>query len=103
MNFSHLDHRPTIDKEADLRVLNVLQEVLEAFIASYAIESPEDLYDEEHNEIIRKLEFSQGISSYCLVISPDGTLRMVNGNCPLSLLVEIHNALMTLVGHQEGN
>jgi hypothetical protein len=103
MNFSHLDQRPIEDKKSDLRALNVLQALLENFIASYAIENPEDLYDEEHNEIIRKLEFSQGVRSYCLVICPDGTLRMVNGNCSLSLLVEVHNALMTLVGHQKGN
>ena len=75
MNFSHLDQTPLEDKKADIRALYVLQEVLENFIASYAIENPEDLYDEEHNEIIRKLEFSKGMSSYCLVICPDETLE----------------------------
>ena len=95
MNYSHRDNRPLENKHTDLSLLDILQEVLEESISSYAIENPENLYDEEHSEIIRKLEFSKGLRSHFLIMSPLGILRMISDAFPLSLLVKVHNALMT--------
>jgi hypothetical protein len=95
MKYSYHDQRPLENKQIDLRLLDILQEVLEESIPSYAIENPENLYDEECNEIIRKLEFSKGLRSHILVMSPLGILRMISDDFPRSLLLKIHNALMT--------
>jgi hypothetical protein len=95
MNFSHHDQRPLENKHIDLALLDILQEVLEESISSYAIENPENLYDEDCNEIIRKLEFSKGLRSHILVMTPLGILRMISNSFPRSLLVKVHNALIT--------
>ena len=94
MNYSIHDTRPLSEKEDDLRALDAIQAVLEDNIADYALENPEDLYDEDQQEILRKLEFSKGTRSFCLVISPDGNWRLINQKFPRLLLMEIHNALI---------
>jgi hypothetical protein len=95
MNISNYDQRPLENKHVDLALLDILQEVLEESIPSYAIENSENLFDEEYNEIIRKLEFSKGLRSHFLLMSPDGILRMISNSFPRSLLVKVHNALIT--------
>ena len=94
MNFSIYDTRPLCEKENDLRSLDAIQAVLEHSIADYALENPENLYDEDQQEILRKLEFSKGTRSFCLVISPDGNWHLMNQKFPRLLLMEIHNALI---------
>jgi hypothetical protein len=94
MNYSIHDTRPLSEKEDDLRALDAIQAVLEDNIADYALENPEDLYDEDQQEILRKLEFSKGTRSFCLVVSPDGYWRLTNQKFPRLLLMEIHNVLI---------
>jgi hypothetical protein len=92
--FSIYDTRPLAEKADDLRALDAIQAILESSIADYALENPEDLYDQDQQEILRKLEFSKGTKSFCLVISPDGHWRLINQKFPRLLLMEIHNALI---------
>lgn len=94
MKYSETDTRPLSDKERELAALDRIHSTLKTAIASYAIESNENLFDEEANEIIRRLEFSQGTRSYDLVICPDGFMRMITDKFPPILLTEIHNALI---------
>lgn len=91
--FSIYDTRPLAEKEDDLRALDAIQAILESSIADYALENPENLYDQDQQEILRKLEFSKGTRSFCLVISPDGNWRLMNQKFPRLLLMDIHNAL----------
>ena len=95
MNYSIHDTRPLSEKEDDLRALDAIQAVLEDNIADYALENPENLYDEDQRKILRKLEFSKGTRSFCLVISPDGNWHLINQKFPRLLLMEIHNALVS--------
>lgn len=60
MKFSIYDTRPLVEKEDDLRALDAIQAILESSIADYALENPENLYDQDQQEILRKLEFSKG-------------------------------------------
>jgi hypothetical protein len=92
--FSIYDTRPLAEKEDDLRALDAIQAILESSIADYALENPENLYDQDQQEILRKLEFSKGTRSLCLVISPDGNWRLMNQKFPRLLLMDIHNALI---------
>jgi len=92
--FSIYDTRPLAEKEDDLRALDAIQAILESSIADYALENPENLYDQDQQEILRKLEFSKGTRSFCLVISPDGNWRLMNQKFPRLLLMDIHNALI---------
>ena len=92
--FSIYDTRPLAEKADDLRALDAIQAILESSIADYALENLEDLYDQDQQEILRKLEFSKGTKSFCLVISPDGHWRLINQKFPRLLLMEIHNALI---------
>ena len=95
MNFSIYDTRPLPEREDNLRALDAIQAILEDSIADYALENPENLYDEDQQEILRKLVFAKGIRSFCLVISPDGHWRLINQKFPRLLLMEIHNALVS--------
>jgi hypothetical protein len=65
MNFSIYDTRPLPEREDDLRALDAIQAILEDNVADYALENPENLYDEDQREILRKLEFSKGTRSFC--------------------------------------
>jgi hypothetical protein len=94
MNYSIHDTRPLSEKEEDLRALDAIQAVLEDNIADYALENPENLYDEDRQKILRKLEFSKGTKSFCLVVSPYGHWHLMNQKFPRLLLMEIHNALV---------
>jgi hypothetical protein len=94
MNYSIHDTRPLSEKEDDLSALDAIQAVLENNIADYALENPENLYDEDQREILRKLEFSKGTKSFCLVVSPDGHCHLMNQKFPCLLLMQIHNALI---------
>ena len=100
MTYSNHDIRPVDEKELDLTCLDLIQDLLERTIASYALDHTENLYDEEHQQIVRYLQFSQGTRIYRLVIAPDGILRMLDARFPTSLLVEIHNALMEMAQKQ---
>ena len=95
MKYSIHDTRPLSEKEDDLRALDAIQAVLEDNITYYALENPENLYDEDQREILRKLEFPKGTRSFCLVIAPDGNWRLMNQKFPRLLLMEIHNALVS--------
>ena len=95
MNYSIHDTRPLSKKEDDLRALDAIQAVLEDSIADYALENPENLYDEDQREILRKLEFSKGTRSFCLVVSPGGRWHLKDKQFPRLLLMEIHNALIS--------
>jgi hypothetical protein len=97
MTYSHHDTRPVDEKEDDLTCLDLIQDLLEETIASYALDHAENLYDEEHQQIVRHLQFSQGTRTYRLVIAPDGCLRMMDARFPSALLLEIHNALMEMI------
>ena len=94
MNFSIYDTRPLPEREDDLRALDAIQAILEDNVADYALENPENLYDEDQREILRKLEFSKGTKSFCLVVSPYGHWHLMNQKFPRLLLMEIHNALV---------
>lgn len=95
MNFSIYDTRPLPEREDDLRALDAIQAILEDSIADYALEKPENLYDEDNQEILRKLVFAKGIRSFWLVIAPDWNWRLINQKFPRLLLMEIHNALVS--------
>jgi len=91
--FSIYDTRPLAEKEDDLRALDAIQTILESSIADYALENPENLYDEDQREILRNLEFSKGSRSFYFVISPNGDWCFLHPRFPRSLLMDIHNAL----------
>lgn len=93
-NLHPLDTRTHQEQEDDIINLNVIQDVLEEVISAYAILNPENLYDEENQEILRKLEFSRGLKTHRIVIAPDGFIRHISMKFPSLLLLEIHNALL---------
>ena len=95
MTYSIHDTRPLPEREDDLRALDAIQAILEDSIADYALENSENLYDEDQQEILRKLVFAKGIRSFWLVIAPDGNWRLINQKFPRLLLMEIHNALIS--------
>ena len=96
MTYSYQDARPIDEKELDLTCLELIQDLLEKTIASDALDHAEDLYDDEHQQIVRNLNYSQGTRTYRLVIAPDGCLRMLDPRFPAALLLEIHNSLIEL-------
>ncbi len=94
MNLHPLDSRTPEKQQDDLIHLNIIQDILEEDIGSFVIQDPENLYDQDHHEIIRKLAFSRGLKKHILVIAPDGFIRFISPKFPSILLQEIHNALL---------
>jgi hypothetical protein len=90
------DRRHESEQRNDLTRLNIIQTALEDSIGSYAIQEPENLFDEKFAQKVRKLEFSRGMKYYEIVIAPDGFIRSITTNFPNRLLTEIHNALIGL-------
>lgn len=95
MIYSIHDKRSVDDKEANLEALDRIERKLESGIADYSIESSEDLFDGESDEIVRKLDFSQGTRTYSFVICSNGFIRMMQEKCPIQLLLDIHNYLIS--------
>lgn len=94
MPSDHLEQRPQEQIQENLIALNVIQDILESDIGSYAIQNAENLFDVETNEILRKLEFSRGLKTHLLVLAPDTFIRALSSKFPSALLQEIHNALL---------
>ena len=91
------DTRSPDEKEENIIDLNILQDVLEESIGSFAIQNPQNIYDEEFVQILRLIEFSRGLKNYQIVFAPDGFIRWISPKFPSSLLLEIHNALVEIV------
>ena len=100
------DTRSPDEKEDNIIDLNILEDVLEESIGSYALQNPQNIYDEEFEQILRLLEFSRGMKTHQIILAPDGLIRWISEKFPVSLLLEIHNALVAIVvfdapeGHQ---
>lgn len=92
--FHSLDLRPPEAKEDDLINLNIIQDIPEEDISAYALQNPENLYDQDNQEILRKLEFSRGLKRHLIVLAPDGFIRWISNQFPSTLLQDIHNALL---------
>ncbi len=91
------DTRSYDEKEENIIDLNILMDVLEESIGSYAIQNAQNIYDEEFKQILRLLEFSRGMKTHRIVLAPDGTIRFLSPKFPSALLLEIHNALVGIV------
>jgi len=102
MIYSIHDKRAIQDKEDNIEALDRIEGKLENGIADYSIESSEDLFDVKSDEIVRKLEFSQGARNYSFVNCGNGFIRMMQEKCPVQLLLDIHNC-MTSEEHDIGD
>ena len=91
------DTRSPDEKEENIIDLNILQDVLEESIGSFAVQNPQNIYDEEFGQILRFLEFSRGLKNHQIVIAPDGFIRCISPKFPRALLLEVHNALVGIV------
>ena len=97
MEIHQRDTRPPDEQQDNIINLNVIQDVLEESIGSYAIQNPENIYDEEYEQILRVLEFSRGMKTHQIVMEPDGFIRCISPKFPRALLLEVHNALVGIV------
>ena len=91
------DTRTSSEKEENIIDLNILQDVLEETIGSYAIQNSGNIFDKDFKQILRMLEFSRGLKNHQIVIAPDGFIRWISPKFPSALLLEIHNALVGIV------
>ena len=85
------DTRYSAEEEDNIIDLNILQDVLEESIGSYAIQNPHNIYDKDFEQILGKLEFSRGLKNHKIVLAPDGFIRWISAKIPVSLMQEIHN------------
>ena len=95
MVYSIYDKRAIEDKEANIEALDLIESKLENGIADYSMESSEDLFDVKSDEIVRKLDFSQGTRTYSFAICSNGFIRMMQEKCPVQLLLDIHNCIIS--------
>ena len=91
------DARTSSEKEENIIDLNILQDVLEETIGSYAIQNSGNIFDKDFKQILRMLEFSRGLSNHKIILAPDGFIRCISPKFPRALLLEIHNALVGIV------
>jgi len=95
----------------DIALLDLIQEELEESIFNYALESAENLYDEEEDVVIRALHWSVGTSVYVVVIHPLGFIKTVFsmspddvedgelGSVPSDFLLQVTNNILSLNHH----
>ena len=95
------DTRPQHDQQENLTNLNIIQDVLEETIGSYVLQNPENIYDEEYEQVLRVFEFSRGLTIHQIIMAPDGYIRWISPKFPSALLLDIHNALLGLEEHNE--
>lgn len=95
MIYSIYDNRAIEDKEANIEALELIKTKLDQGIANYSIESFENLFDVKSDEIIRRLDFSQGTRTYSFAICSNGFIRMMQEKCPVQLLLDIHNCIIS--------
>ena len=88
------DTRSSNEKKDIIIDLNILQDILEESIGSYAIQNAQNIYDEDFEQILGQLEFSRGLKNHKIVLAPDGFIRWISAEIPVSLMQEIHNPLM---------
>ena len=88
------DARYSNEEEDNLINLNILQDILEESIGSYATQNPQNIYDEDFEQILGQLEFSRGLKNHKIVLGPDRFIRWISAEIPVSLMQEIHNPLM---------
>ena len=79
------------DKRAFVDMLDMITWRLEKEISNYALESQEDLLDEEEGYMSRSLKWSRGTRTHQMVINPYGQFRWVQEKTPMNLLVQITN------------
>ena len=91
------DTRSSSEKEEYIIDLNILQDVLEETIGSYAIQNFGNIFDKDFQQILRVLEFSRGPRNHKIILAPDGFIRCISPKFPRSLLLEVHNALVGIV------
>ena len=91
------DTRSSSEKEEDIIDLNILQDVLEETIGSYAIQNSGNIFDKDFKQILRMLKFSRGLRNHKIILAPDGFIRCISPKFPRALLLEVHNALVGIV------
>lgn len=89
MTYSIHDTRPLEEKESDLNALNWIQVVLVDSIAKYALENPQDLYDSDQQEILRKKSFHKAPEiTYFVVIASDSSICFLSHKFPVSRMAD---------------
>ena len=101
MDLHPRDTRPPHDQDDNLIHLNIIQDVLEESIGCYALQNPENIYDEEFQQVLRFFEFSRGLKTHQIVLAPDGFIRWMSPKFPGALVRVIRNALLGLEVLQE--
>lgn len=70
---------------------------LDEYITSHVIESIEDLYYEEENQMVRCIEWNHGIRNYKLVINPQGQIIWHDKGFPRNLAIDISNSVIDML------
>jgi len=87
----------TPEQTTQKELLDLLQQQLEQLIANYALDETEDLTDEEYDQIVRTMYFSQGTKNHWVVMTPYGQIRSLSKTTPKDLIIQIGNASLELV------
>ena len=80
------------DRKVFVDMLDMITWRLEKEISNYALESHEDLLDEEEGYMSRSLTWSRGTKTHGMVINPYGQFRWVEEKTPMNLLVQVTNS-----------
>jgi len=75
--------------------LDAMQELLEDGIANFAITKQEDIYHEEHDEVMRAITFERGNKSFYVVIDMYGRIPALQKELPKELMLQIHNIFIS--------
>ena len=96
IEYHRLDTRTQEQIQDNHIALNLIQSILEQQITSYALENPMNLYDEDQQEIVRKVEFSRGLKNHQIIYGPDGTILATSNEFPGTLHKKINGILKKL-------
>tara|TARA_Y100001972_G_C7661785_1_gene333923 strand:- start:2480 stop:2773 length:294 start_codon:yes stop_codon:yes gene_type:complete len=83
--------------EIENTCLDLIQDSLEEDITSYELINSENIYDDEVDIVYRGYTFNRGNEEYKIAISPIGNIKCVSKNIPNNLIIDISNALISML------
>ena len=85
------------DRGIQIDCLRCLETALEEQIANFSLDKTEDLHDEEEDDILKALWWSQGNDEWFVVMDALGYIRAASSDTPSDLLIQMHNTYAAIM------
>ena len=74
--------------------LDCYQMEIEEEVTAFSLESHEDVWDEDNDQVVRALFFERGMSKWIVFITPNGDVKSTFNNPPRQLMTDVLSAMV---------